>query len=346
MKKKKFTIEDFLGDKNFVEWVKNPSKEHDFFWMKWMENHPEHRPTLLKARHILSNIKYRELHHSEERFNRVFDKILMDTRSARYPYQELYKKDDRMVWFRVAAAISFLAIFSFFLLSGYHEKPESEETSQITFFEFNNPRGKRSSFRLPDSTYVVLNAESSLIIPSDFLENRKVELFGEAYFEVEKRFGSNFTVVSGELNTLVLGTKFNIQSYPEDSLISIALVEGLVDVKNGSDTSKSKISLEPNQKLRYKRKTREYRKSDFKASDEIAWKDGMLVFNHSGLDEVKSKIERWYDVQVKIIGRPEENWQLTGCFDNQNIINLAESISFAKGIKCQLKDNELILKFN
>jgi transmembrane sensor len=199
---------------------------------------------------------------------------------------------------------------------------------------------------LPDSTLVVLNAASSIKIWSDFMEDRKVELQGEAYFEVEKKYGSIFTVHSGALKTRVLGTKFNIQSYAEDSLVSIALVEGVVKVENNIDSIFNEVSLKPEEKLHFQSKTGAHKKSKFIVHDEIAWKDGVLVFNHSGLQEVITKIERWYDVKVKLVGKPEVKWQLTGRFDNLNIKGLAESISFTKGINCRINDQELIFEFN
>ena len=153
------------------------------------------------------------------------------------------------------------------------------------------PRGGEYQLTLSDGTRVWLNAETELKYPVAFVgEGREVMLKGEAYFEVAKNVSRPFVVKTEQLDIKVLGTSFNMKSYPSETQ-QVTLVQGKVEVRVGNYSRK----LQPGEQLNYSSEGPEIRNVDVKAY--TAWKDRRFVFNDDLLEEVIHKLGRWYDVE-------------------------------------------------
>jgi ferric-dicitrate binding protein FerR (iron transport regulator) len=165
------------------------------------------------------------------------------------------------------------------------------------------PAGGQYQIKLPDGTKVWLNASSIIKFPSSFARNfREVELEGEAYFEVAKMLYNNninihFFVKNKEQQIEVLGTHFNVSSYPED-IIKTTLLEGSVRVY--SLISNSSQVLKPGQQSQIVNGEIEIRAADTESS--FAWKNGDFIFNNEELYSIMNKLERWYDIEVEYKG--------------------------------------------
>ncbi|WP_316837023.1 FecR family protein [Pedobacter nutrimenti] len=157
------------------------------------------------------------------------------------------------------------------------------------------PRGGQWQIRLPDGSTVWLNSSSSLIYPSAFNNHgeRKIELHGEAYFEVHKDPKHAFVVKTEQQEVRVLGTHFNISAYQEDHLVKTTLLEGSVQV-----TARSGIRiLKPGQQSELSERTISVKA--VQADDAVAWKNGYFMFNYEDLESVMTKVARWYDVELR-----------------------------------------------
>lgn len=161
------------------------------------------------------------------------------------------------------------------------------------------PRGGQYRIVLPDGTKVWLNAASSLRFPSSFSgSERRVELTGEAYFEVAKNREMPFRVVSGDQVVEVLGTHFNISAYPEEATVSTTLLEGSVRVsRTGSGDSRL---LEPGEQSEVGGDGIRVERVD--AGRAVAWKNGYFVFSHESIGSIMRKISRWYDIDIAYKG--------------------------------------------
>lgn len=156
------------------------------------------------------------------------------------------------------------------------------------------PRGGQYKIQLADGTKVFLNADSRLVYPSSFAgaNERKVELQGEAYFEVEKDTEHPFLVMSKGQSIRVLGTKFMLSCYPDEETSKTTLLEGIVTVKHQD----KEIRLAPNEQSVLNGD--ELDKVDIDASEELAWINGEFIFNKESLASIMKKLARWYDVDV------------------------------------------------
>ncbi|NOY95585.1 MAG: DUF4974 domain-containing protein [Chlorobi bacterium] len=163
------------------------------------------------------------------------------------------------------------------------------------------PYGSHSKIILDDSTVVYLNAGSKLIHPSRFEgKKREVVLFGEAYFDVSKNPEKPFIVKTSSLSIKVLGTKFNVSSYPEDNYIQTVLEEGSVSVmRNNSSLFEKEILLKPNQMLLFNKESQKSKIEYANIEFYTLWKEGLLKFKDQDLSRVIKQLERYYNITIK-----------------------------------------------
>jgi transmembrane sensor len=169
----------------------------------------------------------------------------------------------------------------------------------VLYNTLSTSNGQTYKALLSDGSVVYLNSASSLRYPVAFTGNeRKVEITGEAYFEIAKDKEHPFRVVSDNLQVEVLGTKFNVNAYEDEDEISTTLIEG--SIKITSRESKSPVILKPQQQAQVKEQSNKV--SIFNEVDTEAitgWVQGRFIFNDTNIESVMRQIARWYDVQVK-----------------------------------------------
>jgi hypothetical protein len=171
---------------------------------------------------------------------------------------------------------------------------------EVIYNTLTNPRGSKViDMTLADGSHIWLNAGSSITYPVAFTGNdRKVSMTGEAYLEVAHNSTLPFTVSKGDVNVQVLGTKFNVNAYDDESDIKITLIEGSVKVNKGSVTS----LLKPGQQAQV---TSEIKVVTGINIDEVmAWKNGLFSFNRADIQTLMREVSRWYDVEVVYQGAP------------------------------------------
>lgn len=216
------------------------------------------------------------------------------------------------------------------------------------------PKGGQYQINLPDGSKVWLNAASSLRFPTKFAGNeRKVELSGEAYFEIahitlhseESRTGAKtdsgaeampFKVISGNQTVEVLGTHFNINAYSDEPSIRTTLLEGSVRVllnspsRGGLGKTLSK-HLKPGQQSKV---NEIINVSDVDTHEAIAWKNGYFMFNNENIESIMRKVSRWYNVDIEYQGNISQKalWGSLSRFKNlselTDMLELTGSVHF------------------
>ena len=167
------------------------------------------------------------------------------------------------------------------------------ESGATLYNTITTPRGGQYQITLPDETKVWLNAESSLRFPTAFTTmERVVVLTGEAYFEVAPNKSKPFIVKTGQSNTRVLGTSFNIMAYPDEGPVKTTLLEGAVKIDEGSHSA----VLEPGEQGIFNDGVINTKTVNTRAV--VAWKDGYYFFDRTPVQSVMRQIARWYNVDI------------------------------------------------
>jgi len=177
--------------------------------------------------------------------------------------------------------------------------------SQVVYNKIETPKGGQYQVNLPDGSKVWLNAASSLRYPAVFSgTERKVELTGEAYFEISPNKLMPFKVVSASQVVEVLGTHFNINAYCNESQIRTTLIEGSVKV-SGSLSQKTSY-LKPGEEALNKKG--EILIHPANVEQVMAWKNGNFQFNDMYLVDIMRQLERWYDVEIDYSAIPHTRY--------------------------------------
>jgi transmembrane sensor len=189
----------------------------------------------------------------------------------------------------------------------------------------STPRGGQFQFILSDGTKVWLNSASSIKFPVAFNGNeRKVELTGEAYFEVAHDAKRPFRVVSNQQQVEVLGTHFNINAYNDEDVINTTLLEGSVKVTSANTA----ITIVPGQQAQFK--NGKINVATVNVDDAVAWKNGLFNFNNNSIEEVMKQLARWYDVDIKYEGQLPSRRFSGEISRNVNASQILDILSFKK----------------
>ncbi len=191
------------------------------------------------------------------------------------------------------------------LQAGKEGKTENTEPSHL----LSIPRGGEFTMTLADGTRVWLNSESELHFPLQFGgEQRIVQLTGEAYFEVAKDEHRPFFVQTGDVRIRVLGTSFNVTSYPEHEKIETTLEQGRIQITNGKEL----VDVVPGKQVVYDKKNSQFKMRSVDTKLYTSWKDGYYKFEQMTLEEIMETLSLWYDLNVFYVNAEVKSLEFTG----------------------------------
>lgn len=210
---------------------------------------------------------------------------------------------------------------------------------QSQTFEVATLKGQKSMVTLPDGSLVRLNSSSKVVYTSAFnRRNRKIEMQGEAYFEVAKNANLPFTVTADGMEVTALGTKFNVRAYAEDAAIVTTLVEGKVAVVAG----RQEQVLLPNQQVRCTRGDRQLALSQVDDKTHLVpWINNELIYNGQNLQQIAIEMERMYDVRVVFRDEKIKQFCYTGIVLNTSLANVLELIMTTSPVNYRMNENTI-----
>ncbi len=174
----------------------------------------------------------------------------------------------------------------------------NSKAAKVLYNTLSTPRGGQYELVLPDGSKVWLNSASSIRYPTTFTgKERRIELRGEAYFEVAKNVSMPFKVtIQGKAEVEVLGTHFNINSYADEPAIATTLLEGSVRV-TGLESSTTQLIV-PGQQAQLNANGQIALNKNVDVNQVMAWKNGIFNFENADLPMLLRQLSRWYDVDV------------------------------------------------
>lgn len=245
-----------------------------------------------------------------------------------------------MTFARIAAALLLIPA-AYLLYNGLHK------ADKPTSIQFITKRGEQKILTLPDSTEVVLNASSKLTITKDFgTKYRRVSLLGEGYFRVKHDASRPFIITTGQLQTRVLGTEFNVHAYPNETNIKVAVVQGRVKVSEqqqlGSIKQLGRV-LTHNLMLSYNTATRLHFIKTTDAEKLSRWQRGDLYFDDTSVQEIAYSLSRRYNIPVELADAPAANCRYTTGFTGEPLPKVLTVLSQLTGITYQYTPNKIII---
>jgi len=282
-------------------------------------------------------------------------------------------RQSRLRWLWVASGAA-ACLLIFFLLFWPAEKKDGKRVASNTI---STRPGSKSKVELPDGTQVWLNADSKLTYGQNFSGNtREVTLTGEAYFDVAHATSVEtgqripFIIHTPSIEIKVLGTAFNVRSYPGESTTETALIRGSVEITLHNNPDK-KIILKPDEKLIVRNddvaiigndtaksdsttiatdnapmlllsKIRPY-KQDTGCHYETMWVKNKLAFENESFDRMLPEIERWYNVTIQLKNESLNTLHFTGVFENKSLADVMEALSLSRGFHYEIKGAQVTI---
>jgi ferric-dicitrate binding protein FerR (iron transport regulator) len=202
--------------------------------------------------------------------------------------------------------------------------------------------GNRSEAILPDGTKVQLNSGSELTYCYNKHKRvRNVQFSGEGYFEVKKDKKPFVIELQNGLSLQVLGTKFNLSSYPDDDMIETTLTEGRVELISSEN---KQLILEPGQIGSFNKKSGKLVYSQEKVSHNLGWMDRKLYMDNMSISEVCKVLERWYNIQITITQTEVvENVHYTGVLQEESVNDVLKALSEISPIKYIIEGQKITI---
>ena len=307
----KYSYNEYLKVKHWFTKVKDDEKIEEQIFDQWKE--------------FAKSDNTKSLHPI---FERIQYHILLEEKSNE-------KKKNIWFYYRQVAAI-LIPLFALSASIYFYTRPS--QTNAQAWLEINVPDGARIEFMLPDSTTGWLNSGARLKYPSEFTQHRKVELVGEAFFNVRHKDHSDFTVGVKDMNIKVLGTKFNVAAYANESVTEVVLKEGKVEI-NGATKAFNQI-LKPGEKIAYDHETNSLSIKDVDTKLYTAWKDGYLIIDNEPLAQAAKKLERWSGAEIMIQDEKLKGLKLKATFQEEPLEEVMRYIAMTTPISYQIENRK------
>lgn len=240
-----------------------------------------------------------------------------------------------------AAAVLVLAVV-FASAYVYFSRDENavNSTSEAAWQEVKTPYGTQTVLKLSDGSDVFLNSGSTLKFPVSFDRNhpRMVQLDGEGFFSVTGNRDQPFVVNAGSLQICVTGTRFNVDAYPANREIIVALAEGEVNIQKESQKGVSgPVRMKPGDVATYNQIEKSFQiKNMGNLGKYCAWTEGKIVFSDDPIQYVAEKLGNWYNVEIGIADRKLETYRFTGTFFDEPVEQVLYLLSISSGMRYEI----------
>ena len=260
-----------------------------------------------------------------------------------------YNCRSRYSWLRYVAAIVLLLVtVGLSILSYYRGYWQGNLELADTLIKVTSPKGVVSDIQLADGTIITLNGQSTLTYAANFsTTNRCVELVGEAYFDVTTDVEHPFIVSTDNIDVKVVGTRFSLQSYAEDTQIMLTMDEGKVLVTGHSNTIMHELStsLIKEQQLIVDRKSNEFTKKNVNPDYYTAWRKGVLYFRNISLGDISKQLERKFNVKITFLDANLQSDKYFAQFENgESLEEILDLLSHKNDWKYTVKGHEVEIR--
>jgi ferric-dicitrate binding protein FerR (iron transport regulator) len=324
-------FQQFISDTGFIRWAKGEQVPDAGRWDNWKSEHPEDASKFDEAVKLVQSFSFStpEISDQEIRYlrNTLFSGIERRTGNpkARKLYDTLIK----------IAAVLFIPLLIYtvwvhvdkaYLESGYARVAGDRNKQNISVVA---PIGTRTVVDLPDGSKAWLNAGSQLTYPALFSKKeRRIEITGEAFFKVQED-DVPFIVQNPGPEIKVYGTSFSINSYPDEELVTVALVEGKISLLiNGKEHF-----LNPGQVSYFNKSQQSVSVQNENIDRFICWREGKFIFRDTPLSSILRQLQRQYNVEIHLTQPGLGSYRYIATFQNENLDQILELLSLSAPIR-------------
>ena len=314
----------------------NISLEEQYQLTQWMEHDKENEKTFKRVQAYWMDYSQDHSQAKKEVEEMVFGQI-----EKKQPKKKHVQISGKLL-LKIAAMLAIVLTSSFWVYHFTNAEGESLVIIEpIAYIEKSSLAGQKITTVLSDGTKVYLNSNSKLIVPERFeSDKRRVQLIGEAFFDVTRDESRPFQITTEDFIINVLGTSFNVSAYQGGSN-HVAVKEGIVSVK--TDPFKS-VELNANQMIRIYEDGNVSELTKVNEEYVFGWINQVLAFHDLPIRQVLDKVALWYGVEVTIEKRALPKKLFTASFKNPTLNELLLNVSKVYGFNYEIKDGIVTIR--
>jgi ferric-dicitrate binding protein FerR (iron transport regulator) len=266
----------------------------------------------------------------------------------------------------LVAGLSLTAVIAVIIILINPSTPSAKQAEKLQS-EISTRNGSKTYIILPDGTKVWLNSGSKVTYDKKFGETkREVILTGEAYFDVAHNADKPFVIHTQAMDIRVLGTEFNVRSYPDENTTETSLIRGSIEVTL-KDKRAEKIILKPNEKLVVSNESDSVAEAPEKERKpeppiislshlnyfsldstvlETSWVQNRLVFEDESFTNLAKRMERWYGVKFVFESDDVQQLRFTGNFKEESIQEALEAMKITAKFNYVINNNIITITNN
>lgn len=265
--------------------------------------------------------------------------LLLDNLHHQINLKESFKNRPARSFYSVLSKIAVILLLpSLISIAALSYLLRQSGTETATFAEIHSPLGARTSFQLPDGTLGWLNSGSSIKYQVSF-KSRKVEVSGEAWFDVVHQKSKTFQVSTRFFDVEVLGTQFNVVAYENENTAQVILERGKVSVTDKEHTVQAE--LVPNEQVVFNKATLKLEKSTIDSKTYTSWKDGVLIFKNEPMEEIARRLERRFNTEIILHGDSLKKSIFRATFREENLDEICRMLSEVTPIRYRINKREI-----
>ncbi len=328
-----------ISDTGFIRWAKGKKVPDARLWENWKSENPQYASVFEEAVEMVRKFSFSNPAITDQEVHDLWITLFarMTTQSGKSRTRGLY---DLLIKVAAVLLIPFI-IYAVWLQTGklrlesaYRQLAEIQSARQITVVA---PVGTRTVVDLPDGSKAWLNSGSELSYPASFSEQeRRVKIAGEAFFTVQKN-DVPFIVQSPGPEIRVYGTSFNINSYADEELMTVALVEGKISLMIGDQER----FMTPGQVSYFHRSRKSVIVKNENIDRFICWREGKFIFRDTPLSEILRRLQRQYHVEIDLATPELGSYRYNATFQNENLEQILELLKLSAPIRYRYEKGDL-----
>jgi len=269
---------------------------------------------------------------NKEQLNHILYRLNYQINTQQKNNQKSNRK--RLLRFMTTAAAIILPIFFWV---GYRYYISYNNESRPATAQIIAPTGSRVQFTLPDGTTGWLNGGSTLDYTIEFAK-RSVQIEGEGFFDVIHDSQHPFEVTGPDSKVVVLGTRFNVTMWPNETITEVVLESGKVQFS--FDGEAASTLLAPGQRLIFDRQKRNVKIEKVLVENHLDWMEGQLVFRGDDMCELAERLGKWYNVEVLIKDDCLNDYRFRATFKNESLQEVLGLLKMTSPIDFEIIDSQ------
>ena len=342
-----YSVYELVMDSSFKKGVKHPTSEEGLFWEAWIAKHPDKEEQVQVARQIILSMNFKTHYLSQADIHAVWKKLdnKIEQRThvaSKAPSSGKTAYPIFSTWQKVAAVFIGLGILSASLLFMLHD----------TTVHYTTQYGETKTVVLPDSSTVILNANSTLTYHSNWDSKtlRNVALKGEAFFSVMHTANhQKFIVHTSNLAVEVVGTEFNVNNRRGET--QVVLNRGKVKLNLPADATEGStgnqpqpVLMKPGELVEYREESHQINKKVVDTEPYISWKDNLLIFEDTPVREIIRVLEDNYGLQVMVKDSTLVNRKFSATYPADDIEVLLRALSKSFSMSVSADNNQVVFE--